>query len=115
MNLRVVNYQDLQNYLLVDHQRLLLLLDAIALLYHAAIIDWQVSYIIHYKGFPFQFPLARILMSLFVGYHTNSIKNESIAFDWRKFWEYLKPYLLKFLGAIAVSLIISLKKLFFFL
>lgn len=36
------------------------------------------------------------------GYQANVIKNDTIAFDWRKFWTYLKPHLLKFLGAIAV-------------
>lgn len=43
----------------------------------------------------------------FSGYQTKAIKNESIAFDWHKFWTYLKPYLLKFLGAIAVGSQIS--------
>lgn len=38
-----------------------------------------------------------------LGYQTNAIKNDTVAFDWRKFWHYLKPHLLKFLGAIAVS------------
>lgn len=33
----------------------------------------------------------------------NVKSNESIAFDWRMFWKYLKPHLLKLLGAIAVS------------
>lgn len=42
-------------------------------------------------------------MSSFSGYQTNVIRNDSIAFDWKKFWTYLKPYFLKFLGAIAVS------------
>lgn len=36
------------------------------------------------------------------GYHTNVAKNDTVTFDWRKFWHYLKPYLLKFIGAIAV-------------
>lgn len=40
---------------------------------------------------------------LFAGYQAKAIKNDSVAFDWHKFWQYLKPYLLKFLGAIAVS------------
>lgn len=42
------------------------------------------------------------------GYSSNVIKNESVAFDWHKFWEYLKPHLLKFLAAIAVSEVKSL-------
>lgn len=41
--------------------------------------------------------------ALFEGYHNNAIQNDTVAFDWCRFWHYLKPYLWKFLGAIAVS------------
>lgn len=60
-------------------------------------IGWRVN-ILLYVTFTLNFT------SIFtLGYQTNAIKSESIAFDWHKFWKYLKPYLLKFLGAIAVS------------
>ncbi|XP_031638449.1 mitochondrial potassium channel ATP-binding subunit [Contarinia nasturtii] len=41
------------------------------------------------------------------GYQTNAIKKDSVAFDWHQFWQYLKPYLLKFLGAIAAALAVA--------
>lgn len=43
-----------------------------------------------------------ISLQFSAGYRSNAIKDESIAFDWLKFWQYLKPHLLKFLAAIAV-------------
>ncbi|XP_055301998.1 mitochondrial potassium channel ATP-binding subunit [Sitodiplosis mosellana] len=60
----------------------------------------------------FAFRYNRIVVSCssanrLAGYQTNVIKNDSIAFDWHQFWRYLKPYLLKFLGAIAAALAVA--------
>lgn len=32
-----------------------------------------------------------------------TLQQENSNFDWRRFWSYLEPHLLEFLGAIAVS------------
>lgn len=38
------------------------------------------------------------------GYSAKSMRNnETVAFDWKKFWHYLKPHILKFLAAICVN------------
>lgn len=39
-------------------------------------------------------------MTIFSGY--NQLKENDVKFDWKKFWEYLKPHLIKFIGAILV-------------
>lgn len=40
------------------------------------------------------------------GYQSNVTKADTVAFDWKRFWKYLKPHLLKFLAAICVSAIL---------
>lgn len=37
-----------------------------------------------------------------LGYHS-----DVIAFDWHRFWQYLRPHLLKFLGAIGAALAVA--------
>lgn len=38
------------------------------------------------------------------GFRTKVIKPDEGKFDWAMFWRYLKPHLIKFLGAVAVIL-----------
>lgn len=40
-------------------------------------------------------------------------KAETVAFDWKRFWHYLKPHLLKFLAAIGVSITLYKYRYFF--
>lgn len=46
-----------------------------------------------------------------VGVHARTIKENDVRFDWKRFWKYLKPHLLKLIAAIIVSLILYTKNL----
>lgn len=48
-----------------------------------------------------------IFVFFLLGYQSNVIKSDSIAFHWHFFWQYLRPHLLKFLGAISAALAVA--------